>query len=344
MKALVIEDVKTMGVKEISDPTIDENGILVNVKANGVCRSDWHVWAGDHPISQPVMGHEFSGVVAEVGKNVKNFKKGDRVIVPFSGSDGTCPHCQKGNTHLCDSFFVPGLAYTGGYAEYVGVPIGDRNVIHLPEEISFTDGAALGCRFMTAFEGIIGKIKVQPGEWVAVYGCGGVGLSAINIATAVGANVIAVDINENNLNLAKRMGAVYTINSRETAPVEAIKELTKGGADVSIDALGIAETCVNAINSLRKKGRHLQIGVTTKQEAGFISLPIDHMVVNEIKFETTLGMPAHRFNHMLPLVANGRLNPGKMVTREISLSEVNRIFEDMSNFATTGTFVVTEFA
>ena len=140
------------------------------------------------------------------------------------------------------------------------------------------------------------------------------------------------------------MGADYVINSRNTNAVEAVKELTKGGADVSVDALGISQTCVSAINSLRKKGRHLQIGVTTKQEAGFISLPIDHMVMNEIRLETTLGMPAHRFNSMLPLVANGRLNPGKMVTREISLSEVNAIFEDMSKFATTGTFVVTKFA
>ncbi|WP_338448318.1 alcohol dehydrogenase catalytic domain-containing protein [Niallia oryzisoli] len=344
MKALVVEDVKKMVVKDVPDPTIDENGVLVNVKANGVCRSDWHVWAGDLPISQGVMGHELSGIVEEVGKNVRNFKRGDRVIVPFSGSDGTCPHCQQGHTHLCDSFLVPGLAYSGGYGEYVAVPLGDRNVIHMPEEVSFTDGAALGCRFMTAFEGIVGKINVQPGEWVVVYGCGGVGLSAINIATAVGANVIGVDINESNLDLARNMGAVYTINSRENNPVEAVKELTKGGADVSVDALGISQTCVNAINSLRKKGRHLQIGVTTKEEAGFISLPIDQMVMNEIRLETTLGMPAHRFKSMLPLVAQGRLNPGRMVNREVSLSEVNSIFEDMSNFATTGTFVVTKFA
>ncbi|WP_458413474.1 zinc-binding dehydrogenase [Schinkia sp. CFF1] len=343
MKALVIEDVKKITVKDVSEPTIDDNGILVNVKANGVCRSDWHVWAGDLPITAPVMGHEMSGIVEEVGKNIKNFKRGDRVIVPFSGSDGTCPHCLQGHTHLCDSFLVPGLAYSGGYGEYVAVPLGDRNVIHLPEEVSFTDGAALGCRFMTAFEGIVGKSKVQPGEWVVIYGCGGVGLSAINIATAIGANVIGVDINDNNLNLAKQLGALYTINSNQTNPIEAVKELTNGGAHVSVDALGISQTCVNAINSLRKKGRHLQIGVTTKKEAGFISLPVDHMVVNEIKFETTLGMPAHRFNSMLPLVAQGRLNPGKMVTREVSLSEVQSIFEEMSKFATTGTFVVTKF-
>jgi D-arabinose 1-dehydrogenase-like Zn-dependent alcohol dehydrogenase len=343
MKALVLEDVKKMSVKEVANPTIDENGVLVKVKANGVCRSDWHVWAGDIPMYSPVMGHELTGVVEEVGSNVKGYKRGDRVIVPFSGSDGTCPHCLKGNTHLCDSFIIPGATYSGGYGEYVAVPLGERNVIHLPEEVSFADGAALGCRFMTAFHGLVDRINLQPGEWVVVYGCGGVGLSVINIAAAIGANVIGVDINEDNLELAKSMGAIYTINSKHTDPIQAVKELTKGGTDVSVDALGIPQTCVSGINSLKKGGRHLQVGVTTKEEAGFIPIPIDHMVMNEIQFVTTLGMPAFRYNHLLPLVAQGRLTPGKMVTREISLSEVNSIFEGMSNFTTKGTFVVTQF-
>ena len=265
------------------------------------------------------------------------------MIVPFSGSDGTCPHCLKGDTHLCDSFLIPGYAYSGGYAEYVAVPQGDRNVVHIPESISFRDAAALGCRFMTAYHGVVDQVKVLPGETVVVYGCGGIGLSAINIATAMGAAVIAVDINDGNLEIARNMGAVYTINSRNDDPVLAVQEITKGGADVSIDALGITQTCVNAINSLKKSGRHLQIGVTTKEEAGYISVPINDMVMKEITFYTALGMPPHRFGSMLSLIERGRVQPGKMVNREISLSEVNDIFEGMSNFANPGTFVVTKF-
>lgn len=343
MKALVLEGVKNCVVREVPKPTIDDDGVLIKVMANGVCRSDWHMWIGDIESPLPIIGHEFSGVVEEVGSNIKSFKAGDRVIVPFTGSDGICPHCVRGNSHLCDSYIMPGGAYTGGYAEYVGVPLAERNVVHIPEEISFKDAAALGCRFMTAFHGIVDQAKIQVGEWVVIYGCGGIGLSAINIANAMGANVIAIDINDANLELSKQMGAVHTINSKNVNPVELVKEITQGGADVSVDALGISQTCLNAIESVRKGGRHLQIGLTTKAEAGYISIPVDYMIYNEIQFITTVGMPAHRYKYMLPLVASGRFKPGQMVTKEISLSEVNEVFEGMSNYTHTGTFVVTKF-
>ncbi|MCM3081599.1 zinc-dependent alcohol dehydrogenase family protein [Brevibacillus invocatus] len=343
MKALVLQGQKNCVVQDVETPTPGEDSILVKVMANGVCRSDWHVWEDKDPVfKSPILGHEFCGVVEEVGKNITRFKKGDRVIAPFSGSEGTCPQCQQGHTNICDSFLLPGFTYPGGYAEYVSIPLGDRNLVHLPEEISFVDGAALGCRFMTSFHGVVDQAQVKPGEWVVVYGCGGIGLSAVHIAAAIGANVIGVDINQANLELAKQMGAVYAINSRETDPVEAVLELTKGGADVSIDALGYAETCVNGIRSLKKRGRHLQIGLTSFQEQG-IMIPVNEMLLKEIQFLTTFGMPAHRFGSLLPLVATGKLTPGKMVNREISLSEVSGIFEAMSNYTTTGTFVVTKF-
>ncbi|MDN7246418.1 zinc-binding dehydrogenase [Planococcus shenhongbingii] len=343
MKALVIEDVQKAVIQEVPVPVIEKDGLIIKTMANGVCRSDWHVWVGDHGIVQPVIGHEFCGIVEEVGSEIKNFKRGDRVIVPFSGSDGTCPHCIAGNTQLCDSFIVPGTAYQGGYGEYVAVPKGDRNAISLPDNLSFSDAAALGCRFMTAYHGVVDRVNVMPGEKVVVYGCGGIGLSAIHIASSMGAFVIGVDINDSNLALAKKLGADFVINSKDNDPVEAVQEITKGGADVSVDALGITETCVPAIHSLKKGGRHLQIGVTSKKEAGFISIPVDHMVLTEKSFITTLGIPAFRFTSLLEQVALGKLQPGKMVTREIGLSEVEGIFEDMSNFATTGTFVVTDY-
>jgi len=343
MKALVIEDVKKASLQDFANPKLTDDGVIIELKANGVCRSDWHTWVGDIPIKNPIIGHEATGVIAEVGRNVKNYKKGDRIIVPFSGSDGTCSCCQQGHTNLCDHMLAPGGSYNGAYAQYMHVPLADRNLIHLPEEISFTDGAALGCRTMTAYHGLIDRVKVRPGEYVVVYGCGGVGLSAINIAAAVGATVIGVDINPKNLELAKAMGAAYTINSTKTNPQEEVMAITKVGAHVGVDALGIPQTCVGSITSLRKLGRHLQVGVTTKAEQGVIPVPVDLIVFKELELYGTLGMPVTGYDALLSLVAQGKLTPGKMVTGEISLSEVPSIFEQMSNFTATGTYVVTDF-
>ncbi|MFS0553812.1 alcohol dehydrogenase catalytic domain-containing protein [Brevibacillus sp. 179-C9.3 HS] len=341
MKALVLVDKQKCEVQNVQDPTPDKDGIVIKIMANGVCRSDWHLWLHGQPANR-ILGHEFCGVVEEVGKDVAHFKKGDRVVVPFIGSDGTCPYCLSGKSNLCDSRTHPGATYDGGYAEYVAIPKGDRNVIHLPEEIPFLDASALGCRFMTAFHGLVDRAQVLPGEWVAIYGCGGLGLSLINIASAMGANVIGVDILDTNLELAKQMGAAYTINSRNTNPVEAIMEITNGGADVSVDALGHSETCVNSILSLKKDGRHLQGGLVT-HDGGKVTLPVTEMLKKEIRFISTFGMPIHGYSSLLSFVLQGKLAPGKMVNREVSLSEVNDLFEGMSNNTLTGTYVVTKF-
>jgi propanol-preferring alcohol dehydrogenase len=344
MKALVLEGVKKLSFQDVPEPKPTPGGAVIRVMANGVCRSDWHAWMGDIPRTYPiVIGHEMAAVVEEVTPGVTRFKRGDRVVVPFSGSDGTCEYCLSGKPHLCDAMDVPGRSYWGGYGEYVSVPRADRNLVPLPDEVSFRDGAALGCRFMTSFHGLVDRAQVNVGEWVVVYGCGGIGLSAINIAGALGARVIGVDLNPANLELAKTMGADFVINSRETNPVEAVQEITKGGAHISVDALGISETCVNGVLSLRKGGRHLQVGLTTKKEAGYVSVPIDLMVYRELQIVGTLGMPPYRYSSMVPLVASGRLSPGKMVTGEIGLSDVPGVFDKMTRSEVTGTFVVTDY-
>ncbi|XAH22062.1 alcohol dehydrogenase catalytic domain-containing protein [Xylophilus sp. GW821-FHT01B05] len=345
MKALVLEGIQKMSVQEVPEPALTPGGAIIRVVANGVCRSDWHAWVGDIPRTFPiVIGHEMAGIVEEVAPGVTRYKKGDRVVVPFVGSEGTCEYCQSGRAHLCENTMIPGRNYWGGYGEYVSVPLAERNMVPLPEEVSFRDGAALGCRFMTSFHGVIDRAGVTAGEWVVVYGCGGVGLSAINVAAALGARVIGVDLNPANLELAKAMGAEFVIDGRATDnPVQAVMDITHGGAHVSIDALGITETCVNGIRSLRKSGRHLQIGLTTRKEAGHISVPIDLIIYRELSIVGTLGMAPHRYAAMIPLVANGRLTPGKLVTHEIGLSEVPGVFEQMSRSAVTGTCVVTDF-
>ncbi|KPV44271.1 zinc-dependent alcohol dehydrogenase family protein [Alicyclobacillus ferrooxydans] len=350
MKAAVLEEFqKPLAVREMPDPTVTSKGAIVRVEANGVCRSDWHAWMGDWDwlgVKLPlphVLGHEFSGVVEEVGSDVSAFKPGDRVIVPFSQGDGTCPMCQQGHQNICDHGKMPGFSYWGGFGRYVHVPDADVNLVTLPESVGFTEAAALGCRFMTAFHGMIDQAKIRPGEWVAVHGCGGVGLSAIQIASAVGANVIAVDIAEDKLAFAKELGAVATINAKQVPAVKAIKELTNGGADVSVDALGVSATCQASILSLRKRGRHLQIGMTSRAEQGMIALPIDFIVSCEVQMVGSFGMPVHRYPQLLQMVAQGVLKPGRLVTNTISIEEAGAVLSAMSDFSNMGVTVVTNW-
>ena len=350
MRAAVMEGLrKPLVVQNVQDPKPAPTGAVIRVEANGICRSDWHGWVGDWTwfgmnLKFPwVLGHEFCGVVEETGKDVTRVKKGDRVLVPFSQGDGTCDWCRSGHHNICDTPLTPGFAYWGGMGRYVAVPFADANLVPLPESIPFVDAASMGCRYMTSFHGIVDQAAVHPGEWVAVHGCGGIGLSAVQIATAMGGNVIAVDISDEKLAFAKEQGAVATINAQKQEPIGAIAEMTKGGAHVSIDALGVATTCRNSIMCLRKRGRHLQIGLTTQAEKGEISVPIDLLVLKECSIIGTVGMQAPRFGAMLRMVESGKLAPGKLVNKTIPLEEAGAVLASMDNFATVGVTVIDRY-
>jgi D-arabinose 1-dehydrogenase-like Zn-dependent alcohol dehydrogenase len=350
MRAAVLEELrKPLVVRDMPDPETPRNGVRLRVEANGICRTDWHLWTGDWTwvgVALPlphVMGHEFCGVVEEVGPEVTRWKKGDRVLVPFSSGEGTCEWCRSGHHNVCDSFLTPGVVYWGGYGRYVGVPYADVNLVELPESVGFVDAASMGCRFMTSFHAIVDQAQVRAGEWVAVHGCGGVGLSAVQIATALGANVIAVDVADDKLAFAKELGAVATVNAKNDDPASAIAGITKGGAQVSVDALGVAATCRNSIMSLRKRGRHLQIGLTSAAEKGEIAVPIDMMVLKELSFICSLGMQAPRFGAMLDMVEKGKLAPGKLVHQRIKLEEVSGVLENMDRYTNVGVTVIDRY-
>ena len=225
MRAAVMEAVrKPLVVKDMPDPACPPNGVILRAEAEGICRSDWHAWSGDWawiglvPPMPLVMGHEFCGVIEEVGKEVKNFKKGDRVLVPFSQGDGVCEYCRNGHSNVCANAAIPGFSYWGGYGRYVGIPNADQNLVVMPDDVGFLEGASLGCRFMTSYHGVVDRAQVRPGEWVAVHGCGGIGLSAIHVAAAIGANVIAVDLDGRKLELAKSVGATHMVNAKSGDP------------------------------------------------------------------------------------------------------------------------------
>ncbi len=351
MRAAVLEAIRQpLVVRDVPTPETPPHGVLLRVEANGICRTDWHLWAGDWSwvgvaLALPhVLGHEFCGVVEEVGKDVTRWKKGDRAIVPFSMGDGTCEHCREGHQNVCDAILTPGVVSWGGYGRYAPIAYADVNLVALPEEIPFVDGASMGCRFMTAFHGITDVAKVKAGEWVAVHGCGGVGLSAVQIATALGANVIAVDVSDEKLAFAKQLGAVAAVSAAGgNDVVGTIMGLTTGGAHVSIDALGIAATCLNSVTCTRKRGRHLQIGLTTQAEQGMIALPIDVIVLKETQILGSLGMQAPHFDAMLQMVRTGKLNPGKLVSKRIPLEEAGGVLASMDKYGTLGVTVIDRY-
>ncbi|MBY6135318.1 zinc-dependent alcohol dehydrogenase family protein [Nocardioides marinus] len=328
----------------VADPTPAPNGVVLKVAATGVCRSDWHGWMGhDSDIDLPhVPGHELAGVVAAVGKDVANWKVGDKVTVPFICGCGSCSECHAGQQQVCLHQEQPGFTHWGSFAEYVGIHQADLNLVSLPESMDFATAASLGCRFATAFRAVIDQGKVSAGQWVAVHGCGGVGLSAVMIAAAAGANVIGIDLDPAKLDLARDLGAVAVVNGGEADVARAIREFTRGGAHVSLDALGHPVTMTNSILCLRPQGKHIQVGLMLGEHAS-PAIPMPKIVGQEIELLGSHGMQAHRYGAMLDMVASGKLDPARLVGDQISLADAPAALMNMDNFQSVGATVITSF-
>jgi len=337
--ALMRAFAEPLQVEDVADPQAPEDGAVVEVRATGVCRSDWHGWMGHDPaITLPhVPGHELAGVVAAVGPAVRGFAVGDRVTVPFCCGCGTCEPCRHGQTQLCDRDFQPGFTAWGSFAELVALPRADLNLVRLPDKLGFVEAASLGCRFMTAFAAVTEHGRVGAGDWVAVQGCGGVGLSALMIARALGAAVVAVDVDEATLDLARSLGAAHTIDARD--PVDEIVDVTGGGAHVSLDALGSAATCANSIRCLRKRGRHVQVGLMLSDDRT-APIPMDRVIAYELSLHGVHGMAVGRYDALLRLVTSGAVDPGRLIGRTISLDEAGAELAAMTDFSQRGVSVV----
>ncbi|CAH1678965.1 Alcohol dehydrogenase [Hyphomicrobiales bacterium] len=346
MKAVVYEAFgQAPELRILPDPTPEPHSVIIKVEATGLCRSDWHGWVGHDPdIRLPhVPGHELAGVIAAVGRSVVRFREGDRVTVPFVAGCGHCPQCHSGNQQVCDSQFQPGFTHWGSFAEYVRIDRADLNLVRLPEEIDFATAASLGCRFVTSFRAVVDQGKVSAGQWVAVHGCGGVGLSAIMIANALGANVVAVDISDDKLRLAREVGAAVTINAK-TQPdvVAAVRDATGGGAHVSLDALGHPQTCFNSVANLRKRGKHIQVGLLLAEQAT-PPIPMAQVIAHELEILGSHGMQAHRYGAMLDMISAGKLTPQQLVGRRIDLAEAIPALMAMDRFEGTGVTIIDRF-
>jgi len=328
-------------VREVPEPVPPHDGVVVRVEATGLCRSDWHGWLGhDDGIALPhVPGHELAGVVEAVGPGVTRWAPGARVTVPFVCACGRCPACARGDQQVCERQQQPGFTHWGSFAEYVALHQADVNLVALPDGMAYTTAAALGCRFATAYRAVVAQGRVRPGEWVAVHGCGGVGLSAVMIAAACGAQVVAVDTADAALERATALGAAVCVDAARVdgGPAAAVRAATGGGAHLSLDALGSLETCAASVAGLRARGRHVQVGLLP---GGATAVPMDRVVALELELLGSHGMAAHAYPEMMRLVAAGVLRPDLLVGEVIGLDAAPAALAALSHGSPAGVTVI----
>ena len=331
MKAVVYSGYGvTPALTQVPDPVCSRDGVVLKVGATGVCRSDWHAWKGHDQVTLPhIPGHELAGVVAETGPGVTRWRAGDRVTVPFACGCGACDYCRAGDAQVCPWQTQPGFTGPGSFAERVAIQAADVNLVALPDSVSFVTAACLGCRFATAFRALTVHGRLGAGDWLAVHGCGGVGLSAVMIASALGARVVAVDVASAALDRARDLGAEAAVDAaRDPHSAATIREITAGGAKVSIDALGTPATAVSSVRCLRRRGRHVQVGLLLGP-ASTPPIPMDLVVARELEIYGSHGMAARDYPPMLALVADQTLRPDLLIGEVIGLEDAGAALATM---------------
>lgn len=317
MRAIVYDAVgATPVLTDVPEPHCPEDGAVVAVRATGICRSDWHAWRGHDPVPLPnIPGHEFAGVVSSIGAQVTGFAVGDRVTVPFVNGCGRCEWCAAGQAQVCQEQTQPGFTHPGSFAEQVAVRAADFNLVRLPDDVDFVTAASLGCRFATAYHALTAQARLKAGEWLAVLGCGGVGLSAVMVGVALGAQVVAVDPSPAARQRARELGAHVVLDD-----ADGIVAATGGGAHVSVDALGSAATATASILGLRRRGRHVQVGLMLADNAS-AALPWGALVARELEVIGSHGMAAVDYPGLLAMISSGRLAPSALVGRTVALEQ-----------------------
>ena len=331
-----------LSIETVPDPACEPDGVVLKVAACGVCRSDWHGWTGEHPRVKPgqIQGHEYCGEVVEAGPLAK-WRVGDHLVAPFILACGACPACQSGQQNTCPDQRLPGFVEPGAFAEYISVPFA-HNLARLPERLSPVTAAGLGCRVTTAWHALTGRADLRPGEWLAVHGTGGIGLSCLIIAKAMGARVVVVDVVAEKLEHAIGLGADAAVNARGADTAEAIREITGGGADVSVEALGIAQTANASIECLRPLGRHVQVGMPVGHTAR-MEINMNAVYMKNLALYGTRGMPSWRYPSLLALVESGIVDFRPLIAREIGLTGASAELRAFNGPTAPGVAVITDF-
>lgn len=333
MKAIrLIEVGKPLALQEVDVPQIGAQDVLVRVKAAGICHSDAHYRAGVSPVHPlPLtLGHEVAGVVEEVGAGVTALRAGDRVCLHYMVTCGSCAYCSRGHEQFCTSGAMIGKYRDGGYAEYIGIPA--RSVFPLPGEIPFEQGAIMMCSSATSLHALR-KSRLQPGESVAVFGLGGLGMSAVQLAQAFGArSVYAVDVKANKLEMAGRLGAI-PVDAANIDPVTEIRRLTGGrGVDVALELIGLPRTMEQAVRSLGILGRAALIGLTDRT---FEIAPYQELLNKEAEIIGVSDHLAQEIPLLTEWVRQGKLDLSGVITETVPLDAdaVNGVLDRLERFS-----------
>jgi D-arabinose 1-dehydrogenase-like Zn-dependent alcohol dehydrogenase len=344
MRAAVLRTYnEDLSLETVADPACEADGVVLRVLACGICRSDWHGWTGEHPRVKPgqIPGHEYSGEVVEAGPQ-STWKVGDRVIAPFLLSCGACPDCQSGHSNTCARQRLPGFGEPGAFAELVSVPFA-HNLARLPVSLTPVIAAGLGCRVTTVWHALTDRAALQAGEWLAVHGTGGIGLSALILGRAMGARVIVVDVVPEKLAHAMSLGAEAAIDARDGDAAQRIVALTGGGAHLSIEALGIGATTNASIECLRPLGRHVQIGMPVGHTAR-MEINMNAVYMKNLALFGTRGMPSWRYPSLLSLIETGRVDFAPLIAREVALSGASAELRAFNGPTAPGVAVITDFS
>ena len=343
MRAAVLRDYRQpLSIEDAPDPACPPDGVVLRTIACGVCRSDWHGWTGENSRVQVgrILGHEYCGEVVEAGPDA-SWTLGDRVVAPFILACGTCPSCRAGNQTTCPNQRLPGFGEQGAFAEHVAVPYA-HNLARLPDGLDPAVAAGLGCRVTTSWHALTGRAALQGGEWLAVHGTGGVGLSAALLGRALGARVVVVDVVQAKLDHALGLGIdAAVLADGDTAG--RIREITGGGAHVSVEALGIAATLDASLHCLRPLGRHVQVGMPVGHTAR-MEVDMNAVYAKNLALFGTRGMPAWRYPSLLGLITSGRVDMAPLIARTVALSDVSAELAAFDGPTPPGVAVVTDFA
>ncbi len=357
--ALLKQFNKPLSIEEVPEPKVGRGEVLLQVLACGICRSDWHLWRGDPSLvaymewsggKLPIIpGHEVTGRVVEVGEGVTNVSPGDVVVAPASstGDSRSCRFCREGSSNICEHLWIPGFGTHGCYAQYMKVPAGSVvDLVKVPPGVPPEYAAITGCGFGTAWNALVIKGGVKPGETLLVTGVGGMGLSAVMIALASGAKVIAIDVNPAAAEKARKVGAVaYTYSGDPSELAKLINEevlKTYGMVDAVFDSTGNPEVLSAALPAVRPQGRVLLAGLMVK---GMETWPLaaDLVVARELSIQGVLMLPSQRYEGLFKLLSEGRVNLEPVIYRRISLDEVNDAYAALSQYKAAGRFVITKF-